>query len=183
MRNREQPRAVFLVGFMGAGKSSVGQLLAAALGWRFLDLDQQIEARHQRSIAQIFAESGEAVFRRLETESLREALAVLQQQGPAVIALGGGAPVQPENAELLALTGEPRVFLDASFEVLRRRCQAAGSRPLFQDNARARQLYEARRPQYLRSGVRIDTNSKSIEQVAAEIEQALGLKRHTGRTK
>ena len=170
------PRAVFLVGFMGAGKTSVGRTLASRLGWRFLDLDQQVEEREQRSIEQIFAQSGEAAFRKSETSALQELLAALNPSGPVVVALGGGAPIVDDNARLLAQAGEPAVFLDAPFEVLQDRCQSAAStRPLFGDERRTRELYELRRPHYLRASLRVDTTAKSVEDVAAEIERSLGL--------
>ncbi len=116
------PRAIFLVGFMGAGKSTVGKALASQLGWEFEDLDDRIVARERRSIEQIFRESGEAEFRHAEQAALR---ALLLESGSVarVVALGGGAFVQAENADLLAQTGAPAVFLDAPVEVLFRRCQ------------------------------------------------------------
>jgi shikimate kinase len=170
------PRALFLVGFMGAGKTSVGRALAARLGWRFLDLDQQVEEREQHSVAEIFAQSGEAAFRRAETSALQELLTSLDRSGPVVVALGGGAPIAEENSSLLTKAGEPEVFLDAPYEVLLDRCQSAGpSRPLFGDEKRARELYESRRPHYMRARLRVDTNGKSVDQVVAEIERSLGL--------
>ncbi len=169
-------RAVFLVGFMGAGKTSVGQALARSLGWRFVDLDDRVIARERRSVAEIFRDSGEAAFRRAETAALRELLDELDGERPTVAALGGGAFVQDENAWLLTEAGDPMVFLDAEYEVLRQRCQALGTeRPLFEDESRFRALYETRRPHYLRAGVRVDTNNKSVGQVAAEIVHTLAL--------
>src|ERR1043166_8901466 len=93
-------QALFLVGFMGAGKSSVGELLGQRLGWPFEDLDIRIQQRDGRSIEQIFAESGEPYFRRVEHMVLCE---VVEELGtaPKVIALGGGAFAQPENIEIL----------------------------------------------------------------------------------
>jgi len=169
-------RAVFLVGFMGAGKTSVGQALAGALGWRFVDLDDRVEARQKRSIADIFRDSGEGAFRRAETEALRGLLDELDHERPTVAALGGGAFVQDENAWLLAEAGDPMVFLDASYEVLHQRCQAMGpARPLFEDESRFRALYETRRPHYLRASLRVDTTNKTIAQVSEEIQHRLQL--------
>ncbi len=169
-------RAVFLVGFMGAGKTSVGRALALQLGWRFVDLDHRIEARMERSIAEIFRESGETEFRRVETLALRELLHELRHGEAAVIALGGGAFVQPENSALLREFGARVVFLDAPFDELRRRCEHLGTtRPLFADENQFRQLYEARRSGYMRAGWRVATAGKSVSEVAAEIYQCLGL--------
>ncbi len=176
MPENTQPRAVFLLGFMGAGKTSVGQALARRLGWRFVDLDQRIEMREGRTIAEIFARSGEPAFRALETTVLRELLAELGQGPPAVVALGGGASLREENAALLASWGAPQVFLDAPFEVLRQRCgETIAARPLFREEQQARLLYEARRPHYLEAQYRVDTAARSVEQAAAEIARALSL--------
>lgn len=172
---KTQPRAVFLLGFMGAGKTSVGQALARRLQWRFVDLDQRIEMQEGLTIAEIFTRSGEDAFRRLETAALRTLLAELGQGAPAVVALGGGAPLGEENAALLA-AGGPQVFLDAPFEVVRQRCRETEAvRPLFREEEPARLLYEARRPHYLKAQFRVDTASRSVEQAAADIARALAL--------
>ncbi len=176
MPQKTQPRAVFLIGFMGAGKTTVGQALARRLKWHFVDLDERIEARAGRSIARIFAESGEEAFRQAETAALRDLLGKLQVEKPAVIALGGGAPARKENAELLAACGELLVFLDAPFEIVDARCRATGTaRPLFGEAESTHQLYENRRPHYLKATLRVDTASQSVEQAAAEIISALSL--------
>ncbi len=171
-------RAVFLVGFMGAGKTSVGQELAARLGWRFVDLDDRVEARERKSVAEIFRDLGEAAFRKAETLALRELLDELDHERPTVAALGGGAFVQDENAWLLAEAGDPMVFLDAPYEVLHQRCSPQGaSRPLFLDEARFRELYETRRPHYLRAQLRVETTHQTVPQVATEIVERLKLGR------
>lgn len=161
---------------MGAGKTSVGQVLARRLGWRFVDLDQRIEMRERRSIAEIFRALGEDAFRQIETAALRELLAEMPSSSPLVVALGGGAPLQEENASLLTGYGAPQVFLDAPFDVLCERCrETAAARPLFRQEEHARRLYEARRPYYLKAPFRVETASRSIEQTAAEIAEALSL--------
>ncbi len=171
-------RAVFLVGFMGAGKTSVGRELAARLGWRFVDLDDRVEEREKKSVAEIFRDSGETAFRKAETLALRALLEELDHERPTVAALGGGAFVQDENAWLLAEAGDPMVFLDAPYEVLHQRCSPQGSaRPLFLDEARFRELYETRRPHYLRAQLRVDTTHHSVAQVATEIIERLKLGR------
>ncbi len=176
MPEKTHPRAVFLLGFMGAGKTSVGRALARRLGWRFVDLDQQIEMRAGQTIAEVFAGSGESAFRAMETEALRELLAELEHASPAVVALGGGAALGEDNAALLAAGGAPQVFLDAGFEVLRRRCaETVAARPLFREEEQARLLYESRRPHYLKAQYRVDTASCSVEQAAAEIARMLSL--------
>jgi shikimate kinase len=168
-------RTVFLVGFMGAGKSSVGRALSLRLGWGFEDLDDRIQTRERRSIGQIFRESGETGFRRAEADALRELLGE-PVSSPRVVGLGGGAFVQPENAALLTRTQAPIVFLDASVDELFRRCQQEKvERPLRQDRDRFRQLYEVRRPHYMTGTVRVETTGKSVEAVAAEVAHHLGI--------
>ncbi len=161
---------------MGAGKTSVGRALAAKLGWRFVDLDPRIEQHEGRTIAAIFRELGEAAFRRMETEALRKLLEELRIAPRCVVALGGGAFVQAENARLVKGLGGRVVFLDATVEELRRRCRHLGNaRPLYADENQFRQLFEARRGGYMTAGIRVDTMGKTVPQVAAEIAERLGL--------
>jgi shikimate kinase len=168
-------RAVFLVGFMGAGKTSVGSSLARRLGWSFEDLDDRIQSRAGRSVPEIFRDLGEAEFRRLEDAALRELLAELGA-GPRVVALGGGAFAQPENVALLGSAGVHMIFLDAPAAELFRRCeQEQRERPLLRDAEQFRELYEQRRSSYLKASCRIDTACKSIDEVAAEVACSIGL--------
>jgi shikimate kinase len=163
---------VVLVGFMGAGKTTVGRLLAQRLQSRFVDLDDLICRRERREIADIFRDSGESYFRRVETECLRALVAEADaaRSSPLVIAVGGGAFVQPGNATLLREHGFTCVFLDAGVEELRRRCSSGGTqRPLAQDENLFRQLYEARRGAYMAAGMRVDTGGKTEEQVVEEV--------------
>src|SRR6266550_4699255 len=168
-------RTVFLVGFMGAGKSSVGRALSVSLGWGFEDLDDRIQSREGRSIGQIFRESGEAEFRRAEADALRELIGELRDSA-RVVGLGGGAFVQAENAALLAEIQARVVFLDAPVQELFRRCQQENvERPLRQDEKRFRQLYEARRPRYMVGTVRVETAGKNVDAVAVEVARRLGI--------
>jgi len=167
---------VFLVGFMGAGKTSVGRALAKLLGWRFEDLDDRLQAREGRTIERIFAESGEPEFRRIESETLQELLAE-EGDSPRVVALGGGAFVQRENAAMLEQAGAPAVFLDAApDELYRRCCQEETERPLRRDAVEFRRLYEVRRPHYLKATLRIETSGKEVGAVAAEVVSKLSLR-------
>ena len=160
---------------MGAGKTSVGRLLAHRLGWVFTDLDDVVEARAGRRIADIFRSEGESVFRQAEQAALSDILRETKTL-PRVLALGGGAFVQPEIARTLLQAGMPCVFLDASLDDLRRRCAPDGAqRPLFQDENRFRQLYEARLPVYMKADARIDTTGLTVEEVATEVAKRLGL--------
>ncbi|HTJ85663.1 MAG TPA: shikimate kinase [Terriglobales bacterium] len=166
---------IALVGFMGAGKTTVGQALAARLGWAFTDLDRLIERRDGRTIEQIFQLAGEPVFRQIEQESLREALESLQER-PSVLALGGGATTRGENRHLLASTEIAIVFLDAPVEELFRRCEQPGVvRPLRRDLNRFRELYEARRASYGNSTLKIFTGGRDIPSIVEEIISGLKL--------
>lgn len=167
--------AVALVGFMGAGKTTVGQALALQLGWQFLDLDRLIEAREGRSIEQIFQESGEPFFRRIEHALLRDSLEALSVH-PTVFALGGGAFAQAANCGLLASAMVPVVFLDAPIEELFRRCEQPGLvRPLRRSLNEFRELYNYRRPSYGRAQLQIATGNKEISSIAEEIIFGFGL--------
>jgi shikimate kinase len=152
-------RAIFVVGFMGAGKSTVGRALAARLGWEFLDLDDEIEATHRRKISDIFAERGEEAFRRIESAVLQR---LLESADSAVIALGGGAYTIPANRELLRGHG-PTVWLDCPFDVVQRRVAQFTHRPLARDPERFAQLYDARRKHYANATHRIPVESDDPE--------------------
>jgi shikimate kinase len=169
-------RAVVLVGFMAAGKTSVGRALARWLRWTFEDLDDRVEARERRRIGEIFREAGEAEFRRAEHQALREALAQAETGPARILAVGGGAFVQPENASLLDHPETPTVFLDAPVDELWRRCVAdAVDRPLRRKEDEFRRLYEARRPRYLCARLRVETGGREIERIVDEIVNGLGL--------
>ena len=179
--------AVFLVGFMGAGKSSVGRALGQLLNWMFEDLDDRIEAREGRTVAEIFRNAGESEFRRAEHAALKHVLQELGGGGARIIALGGGAFVQKENAALLKRSGVPTVFLDAPVEDLWRRCCAQASetgvgRPLLRSREQFRKLYDTRSRSYSKASLKIQTGSRAVEAIAAEIVDTLGLKKIELRT-
>ncbi len=168
-------RTVFLVGFMGAGKTTVGRALSRRLALPFEDLDDRIQRREGKTIEQIFRESGEAEFRKAEAAALRELLGELGSSA-RVVALGGGAFVQPGNAALIERAQVHSIFLDAPVEELLRRCAGeAAARPLQQSTEQFRELYEKRRRSYMRAALRIDTNGKDVDTVAAEVACSLGL--------
>ncbi len=170
--------AIVLVGFMGAGKTSVGRALGARLGWRFQDLDERVQAREGRRVEEIFRESGEVAFRRAEHAALLELLAETETGPPLILALGGGAFIEANNASLLEGAGTPTVYLDAPADELWRRCGADGVvRPLRSDPGAFRQLYEMRRPKYLRARLRVETGGREIERIVNEIVNRLGLQR------
>jgi shikimate kinase len=173
-------RAVFLVGFMACGKSSLGQQLARRLDWDFVDLDALIEARERQSIADIFRDRGESGFRAAETsalydltESLKSA-AVLRTTNlrGTVIALGGGTFAQSANLELVRPW--PTVFLDAPLDELWQRSQdKAAMRPLRKDRTEFDRLHQERLPVYRQATVTIVTSGKDPITLCAEIERSL----------
>src|SRR5215831_15978439 len=149
---------VFLVGFMGEGKTSVGRALAQQLNWLFEDLDDRIVRREGRAIPEIFRDLGELAFRKAEHTALRELLEDLRSGTARIVALGGGAFAQPQNADLLRMAGLPTVFLDADVVELWQRCcaqasDAGGERPLLKDLEQFRNLHRARRKSYLKAAL------------------------------
>jgi shikimate kinase len=173
-------RCVALIGFMGAGKTTVGHALAKRLHWNFFDLDDVIEQREQQSVAQIFASSGEAAFRRMETMALRTLLQDRSTGSDLILALGGGAFIQPENRAVLGEARAITVLLDAPLEELRRRCTSERKvRPLAQQQDRFQEdrfaeLFAARRMDYALAQFTVQTLDKTVDHIAGEIEQLLG---------
>jgi 3-dehydroquinate synthase len=169
-----RPRRIFLTGFSGSGKSAVAELVAAALGWRALDTDDIIEERSGRSIPDIFARDGEARFRELEAEALREAAG----QADVVVATGGGIVQSAANRRLMA-DGGFVVCLEGRPEVLWQRLRDAGGsateRPLLSGPdplGRIRALKARRQPFYALADYTIHTDSLDLPQVAEEVVQA-----------
>jgi shikimate kinase len=163
---------------MGAGKTSVGRALAGKLGWSFEDLDDRIERRERRTVAGIFRDHGESAFRSAEHAALQELMRELRSRPERIVALGGGAFVQKQNADLIEAAGLPTIFLDAPSDELWRRCSEtpqAAERPLLGDAKSFRDLYNIRRAHYLKASFHQPTSGKSVEQVAGEIIQALAL--------
>jgi shikimate kinase len=132
---------IFLVGFMGSGKTTLGRLLAARLGWDFVDLDERMEVEEGSSILHIFAEKGEPYFRELESRVLRE---LASRRGNAVIACGGGTFCSAENKTMMRQRGIT-VWLDQPFDqIWARREDLARRRPLLRGEGEVRALYEDR---------------------------------------
>lgn len=155
---------------MGSGKSTVGPLIAKHLGWEFLDLDAMIERSQRKTVAAIFETEGEPAFRAYESAAIKQCLE--PASASSVIALGGGAFSQPANREAMAQSGALVVWLDAPIEELLRRCreqQSGPIRPLLQDEAQFRRLYQQRRPDYETATRRFETRNLSPTQVAGAI--------------
>lgn len=165
-------RAVFLVGFMASGKSTVGPELARRLGWDFVDLDASIEARERRSVPEILRDQGEPGFRRAESNALQHLTQSLERH--SVVALGGGAFAQERNRALLR--NWLSVFLDAPVEELWQRSLADGvERPLRKDRDQFARLHAERLPCYRQATITVETAGRDAASICAEIEGALQL--------
>lgn len=161
-----EPRSVILVGFMGAGKSTVGRMLARRLGLCFVETDAMITAREGRSIPEIFAERGEPYFRALEAQVLDE----LATKRAHVIATGGGFPCRPGVMDRLRALGTV-VWLAVDFDAVYARATRLGGRPMLAGRSREEvaALYEDRRPHYARADLAIDTTRMAVDGVVKRI--------------
>ena len=148
---------IVLTGFMGAGKTTVGNLLGERLGWRFVDVDAQIEGTAGSSIAELFAERGEPWFRQLEHETIQQLL----EADCLVLALGGGA-IEDERTRslLLNLPGTQLIHLEASLETILDRCRGTEDlRPILQDSANLEGRYLKRLPLYRQAHLTLAVDS------------------------
>lgn len=162
---------IVLLGFMGAGKTTIGAMLASRLGWAFHDADAALEKRTGLSIAEVFTRDGEQGFRALEAETVAE----LMQQDHVVIALGGGAIESPSTRSLLGSSANIRtVFLDAPLKTMLDRCQASPIiRPLLQDREAIHARYERRLPQYQSAEIAVNTEGLTPEEVVDILSERL----------
>jgi len=168
-----RPRVV-ITGFMGAGKTTVGRALARLLGEGFVDLDEAVASAEGRSPRELIDEEGEDYFREAETRALRLAL---EGGGARVVATGGGAWTLRRNRELVKAHGCLSVWLDAPYELCRRRIEACGrasDRPFARDPSRARRLYEERLASYALADLRVQVApDATAEELAARVAVAL----------
>lgn len=163
------PHRIALIGFMGSGKTTVGRLVATRLGYRFLDLDVLITENAGKTIREIFDEDGEEVFRRVESDALYS----VREMNRLVIATGGGAPIRQENQEFfenLAAT----FYLEVSFKEFINRAGLDPARPLLDRSQKyLEKLYKSRLPIYRSLGQRVITDSRTPQEIAAEILKKL----------
>ncbi len=160
---------VYLVGFMGAGKSTVARALAKRLHWTAEDIDERIEKRERRDIPTIFRQDGEPYFRSIEQEEL---IALLQVRG-AVVATGGGTIVNPIAREMMLRDGAV-IWLDAPFAIVLDRVPLDGRRPLAADRIEMESLYNQRLMAYSRAHLRLDAGKSSVEDLVDQIVDWLG---------
>lgn len=159
---------IYLVGFMGSGKTTVGRQLAAEIGWTFADLDEDIEAAEGRSISDIFETEGEAGFRRIESEALRARVQKIRCGVPTVLALGGGAFAQERNRELLRGSGVS-IWIDCPVELLWERVKGNPHRPLARDRTSFIRLFESRAASYALACYRVRSGRPDSSRVVAAI--------------
>lgn len=162
---------IYLVGFMGCGKSVVGAQLADRLGWEFGDLDTDIVTSEGISITEIFDTRGEDEFRRLESAALLRRVRMVQAGKPLVLALGGGAFVQQRNYQLVEDNGVS-IWLDCPLSLIRQRLAGSTSRPLARDPKKFELLYYTRREVYARAEYRVRITG---DDPAAAVEAVLDL--------
>ena len=159
---------LYLVGFMGAGKTTVARSLARRMGWRFDDIDERIETRERRAVSTIFAQHGETYFRQLERQMLYELL----PERNIVVATGGGTFVDPENRAAM-LTDGAVVWLDLPLTRVIERVPADGRRPLAADRVQMERLFTERQLAYSQAHVRIDA-SRPVDEIVERLLEWIG---------
>ena len=159
---------IYLVGFMGAGKSTVARALARRLDWKVEDIDARIEQRERRDIPTLFRQEGEPYFRAVERQEL---IALLPERG-TVVATGGGTFVEPAARELMLRDGAC-IWLDASFTTILDRVPVDGRRPLATDRIEMERLYNQRLMAYGQSHLRLDASRSSVEELVDQIVEWL----------
>jgi shikimate kinase len=155
---------VYLVGFMAAGKTSVGRALARRLDWKFIDIDDLIERQEHLTVAEIFARHGEPYFRAAERAILLDQLNARH----AIVATGGGTFADPQNRAAIRNDGVS-VWLDAPLERVIARMPADGRRPLAADRADLERLYEGRRLAYEQAHVRLDAGRAGVDALVEQL--------------
>ncbi|RMA96113.1 shikimate kinase [Hydrogenothermus marinus] len=160
---------IYLIGFMGSGKSTVGKILAEKLNMQFIDLDEEIERRENKTIPEIFKEKGEKYFRNLEKNILKE----FAKKDRLVIATGGGVGADEGNLKIMKNSGRV-IWLNVSLEEVFKRCEGDTNRPLLnQPIENIKKLYENRKKLYSKADISINVDSKNPENIANEILKEL----------
>ena len=158
---------LYLVGFMGAGKTTVARALGRRTGWRVEDIDERIEAREHRTVASIFAQQGEPYFRQLERVVLGELLPLRH----LVVATGGGTFVEADNRALMLADGAV-AWLDLPLPGVIARVPVDGRRPLASDRAHMEQLYARRQLAYAHAHVRVDA-TQPVEEIVGQLVELI----------
>lgn len=159
-----QADKIYLVGFMATGKTSLAAVLSYRLDWPVRDIDELIERHERRTVADIFAQDGEAYFRAVERTILHE----LVPQRHIIVATGGGTFVDPGNRAIINADGVS-VWLDAPLPELLDRIPRDGRRPLAADRTQLEGLFEVRRAAYAQAQIRLDAAGRPVEALAEEL--------------
>jgi len=159
---------IYLVGFMASGKSTIGRALASRLRWRFEDIDDLIERRERRTIAEIFSKQGEAYFRQVE----REILTLLQPMRHVIVATGGGTFADPESRTAINMDGVS-VWIDVPLLDLIPRIPLDGRRPLAANRAELERLYAARVDTYRLAHVRVQAGRVPVQATVDRILETI----------
>jgi shikimate kinase len=166
----KQTPGIYLVGFMGSGKSTVGELLAKHIGWPFADLDRDIEAQQNSTIPTLFERLGEPGFRQIETDALGQRVRAVRNGLPVVLALGGGAYVSPSNAQMMESSGIS-IWLDTPFNTICERVSRSSHRPLAADPVFFQELFFTRREAYAKAAYTIQVTSEDPTVTLAQVLQ------------
>ena len=162
---------IFLIGFMGTGKSTIARAMQEAYGMALIEMDEQIERKEGRPISEIFVQQGEEYFRCLETELLQG----LQESTDTVVSCGGGVPMRSCNVEAMRKSGTV-VYLSAEPQTIYERVKDSHHRPLLEGNMNAAyiaQLLDKRLPHYLAAAdAVVATDGKTVQEICAEIRHA-----------
>lgn len=173
MSGRAHEGHLFLIGFMGVGKTTLGRELARRLELSFYDLDEQIEKRTGRRIPELFEERGEPMFREVETDVLRE---IARKNGPSVVATGGGTFILARNRDIIRSSGIS-IWLDVPVQDILERVGTGEQRPLWAGRERAMTLLERRLPYYRRADVRFHAENPSPEDTVDQLVRLLESRR------
>jgi shikimate kinase len=159
---------VYLVGFMGAGKTTVARALARRLDWRAIDIDELIEEREHHTVADLFARHGEPYFRAAERAVLMSQLGSRH----CIVATGGGTFVDPQNRAVINQDGVS-IWLDVPFDRVASRVPMDGRRPLAADRAEFERLYLTRRAAYQQAHLRVDAGRCGVEEIVDQLVEWL----------
>lgn len=159
---------IYVMGFMGCGKTTVGRQLAQRLGWEFVDLDEEVERHAESSIREIFARHGEQSFRSIESGILVEQVKLVGMGQARVVALGGGAFSEECNRDTMRQAGLS-IWLNVPLEELWARVSGSDHRPLARDRKKFECLYEERLKDYVKADCTILAGLKYPSKIVAEI--------------